>query len=74
MAVLRGTSSHWLQLAQKAAADVQALKKTGSMTQQQQEDFVSPQKEGRMATTAKAREALKRKAADVDSRVRRVKI
>lgn len=71
---MKGQDQHWAQLTEEAASSVMKSREAPMMAKNEKEKFETPAKEQRKVTTARAREALKRKAADVDARIRCVKI
>lgn len=74
MKVMRGTDRHWDELVDSAVKQIEATKVLSSVSKEDLASFETPQKDQRKAHTQAARAALKRKAQELDDRVRRVKL
>lgn len=72
--VMKGNSPHWMTIVKDAAQQVQQQASRSTIDEQEKQAFVTPQKANKKEGTVRARDALKRKAEDVEARVRRVKI
>ena len=71
---LRGADKRWLAMVQLAHKDVQAGKTGVAVTPEAKASFSSPMAKAKQTSTEAARAALKRKAEQVNTRVRCVKI
>ena len=72
--VMKGQDAHWLSLVDAAAKQVASQKKPEVMTKDERDQFAKPTADARKTNTDNARKALKRKAEQLDTRVRRVSI
>lgn len=70
---MRGEDSHWRAVFDAASQRVEVQRRSSSMTTVDVTAFETPQKEVGKQQTLQARDALKRKTAVIDARMRRVK-
>ena len=72
--VMKGNDAHWLQLVTDAKKKLDLVTESAVITDQEKGEFLKPTMKAKKLVTDRAREALKRKASDLETRVRRVRI